>query len=72
MNKPFHSFAGQPPIPAEVQLRTRDEPLDVRRSDYPRSSLWDEAWADCLVQACAATPWIIASAVGRLLFQHHA
>jgi hypothetical protein len=58
----------QAPKRVDVRLRTRDEGLDASGSDYPRN-LWAEAWADCLVQACAATPWIIASAVGRLMFQ---
>jgi hypothetical protein len=31
----------------------------------------DKAWIDCLIQACAATPWIIVTAIGRLLWPGH-
>jgi hypothetical protein len=41
-------------------------------SKSTHSSIWLDAWGDCLIQACAATPWIFVSAVGRLLFQRHA
>jgi len=51
--------------------RTREVPLDVLRTNHPAASIWESAWVDCLVQACASTPWIIVSAVGRLLLQRH-
>jgi hypothetical protein len=28
-------------------------------------SIWEDAWIDCLIEAHAAGPWIIVTAIGR-------
>jgi hypothetical protein len=35
------------------------------------SSIWEDVWTDCLIQACVATPWILFGAIGRLFLQGH-
>jgi hypothetical protein len=50
--------------------KTGKEPLDVLRTNHPALSLWETAWVDCLILASASTPWVIVSAVGRLLQGH--
>jgi hypothetical protein len=55
----------------EQRPMTRTEPFDDSRTNRPSASIWENAWVDCLVQACVATPWIIVSAIGRLLLQCH-
>ncbi len=47
--------------------RTCERPLDISCTNYRHASIWENAWIDCLIQACAATPWIIVSAIGRRL-----
>jgi hypothetical protein len=71
MNPVSHSLTRQRPEGLAGHPKRRDEALDVGRTDCPRSSVWKDAWIDCLIQATAATPWIIASAIGRRLLQGH-
>lgn len=58
--------------PLQQRPKVRDETSCTRPGALLRSSEWRRAWIDCLVQACMATPWIIVSAIGRLLFPSHA
>jgi hypothetical protein len=51
--------------------RTREEALDVWRTNCPRLSIWEDAWIDCLIEAHAAGPWIIVSAIGRHFLHGH-
>jgi hypothetical protein len=51
--------------------RTREEAHDVWRTSCPRLSIWEDAWIDCLIEAHAAGPWIIVSAVGRHFLHSH-
>jgi hypothetical protein len=53
------------------QPRRPEDALDVWRTNRPRLSAWEDACIDCLIQACAATPWIIISAIGRMFLQRH-
>jgi hypothetical protein len=71
MNTGFNSLTQRLLEWLNPRPRTREEPLDVLRVNHPGPSIWENAWVDCLVQACASTPWIIVSAVGRLLLQRH-
>jgi hypothetical protein len=45
--------------------RTREEALDVWRTNCPRLSIWEDAWIDCLIEAHATQPRIIVTAAGR-------
>lgn len=51
--------------------RTREETLDVWRTNCSRLSIWEDAWIDCLIEAHAAGPWIIVSAIGRHFLNGH-
>jgi hypothetical protein len=57
---------------AKFSLRAQaplKEPLEGRDASLAGAARWKDAWIDCLIQACVAAPWIIVSAIGRLLFQ---
>jgi hypothetical protein len=53
------------PQPAIIQSQAR---ADCRADS---ACIWENAWIDCLVQACVAMPWIIVGAIGRQLLPGH-
>ena len=55
----------------EERPRTREEALEVWRTHCPRFSIWEDAWADCLIEASMAGPWIIVTAIGRHFLLGH-
>jgi hypothetical protein len=51
--------------------RTREAGPDAWRTACPRLSIWEDAWIDCLIQACASGPWILLGAMGGHFLRGH-
>jgi hypothetical protein len=48
-----------------------NSPAADSRTDRVGWSIWENVWVDCLIQATVTAPWIIVSAIGRLLLLRH-